>query len=153
MNFDFKSTFNTNITACFQAIRRIPHVGWILLINSIAAVSAAYLYLGNYVIPATIGSKYHGDHYITMIETAMYLHFISSAYAFAHLGVHAIVNRVNYTGSDIFILKLFYSIRQSSAIIMILLHLGRFIPRPGYTLQKETARSLHFNSPEENFIN
>lgn len=134
MNFETKSTFVHNIIYGFlRAVQRVPHTAWVLLINFTVAAAAIQLYLSNQLIPATIGSKYYGSYYIALIKTGMYFHFISSTYALTGLIIRSIVNRVDYKGSDVFILKLFYCIRQSSAIIMMLIHLSRFMPRRGYT--------------------
>ncbi len=132
MNFEIKSTFMECRNKLGYLIGNVPHTAWVLFINFTAAATAVHLYLSDVLIPATIGSLHYGSYYITVIKAGMYFHFISSSYALAGLVVRWIVNRVNYNGSDVFILKLFYCIRQSSAIIVMLIHLTRFMPRRGY---------------------
>ncbi len=132
MNFEFKSTFRTQ-----NSLREIPFSFWILALNIIGAAIVAYLYFENYFIPATIGSARYGHYYIPALKTAMYFHFLTSLCALGHLFIHAIVTRTAYSGSNAFVFKLFHTIRQSSVIIILLIHLGRFMPRRGYTLSHQ----------------
>lgn len=146
MNFENKSTFINSIYGLIRAVKRVPHTAWVLLINFAVAATAIHLYLSNQLIPATIESKFYGSYYIAIIKTGMYFHFISSTYALTGLIVRSIVNRVHYKGSDVFILKLFYCIRQSSAIIMMLIHLSRFMPRSGYAPITANATSEYLSN-------
>lgn len=152
MNFGFKSTFEIHKNKLISAIQRQPHTVWLLLINLTVATTAVHLYLNNHFIPATVGSRYYGSYYVTILETGAWLLVASTVYAIVSLAIIAKVNQLRYQGSDVFIFKLFDCIRQSSVIVILLIHLSRFMPlrgRPRMNAQTGTSFSINHQLPKE----
>jgi hypothetical protein len=77
MNFEFKSTFKQTI----NHFRRISHALWILIANTTSSGLVISLYLTDVFLPATLGSRPHGNHYILLIEVAIAIKILSSVYA------------------------------------------------------------------------
>lgn len=90
MNFELKSTFKYLRRTLLTRLRGIPHTRWILVINSLIGIAAAYAYFTNEVIPATIGSRYYGHQYIFLLETAGHIMIASSVYAMLRIATQKI---------------------------------------------------------------
>ncbi len=88
MNFAFKSTFQCIIKRLIAADSPVRRAFVIIAFNATLTISGAYAYLSNSIIPATIGSRYYGHHYVAMLKVAACAVVISTAYAIAVMIKH-----------------------------------------------------------------
>lgn len=86
MNFEIKSTFKyLHKTRGFFRHHFVAIL--VLSVNFSIAVAGAILYLGNFVIPATIVSLPEGNLYLIAVKAAIVLKCATSAAAILHLSV------------------------------------------------------------------
>lgn len=87
MHFEFKSTFNkssryirSHWNTILDLILRKDYSVWISVFNIGGFVITGWLYLENYLIPASYGSGPNGDFWVSVLTAAGYLWVMSTFY-------------------------------------------------------------------------